>query len=64
MSQWDREDLTCVDSRATHENDDELVVLTNKPKLFTPENDSRNNVPSLTGGRLGWGTIRKGVTHA
>ena len=64
MSQWDREDLTCMDSRATHENDGKLVVLTNQSKLFTLWNDSKHNVPSPIGGRLGWGTTQKGVTHA
>ena len=64
MSQCDREGLTCVDSRVTPENDDELVALTTQPKLLTPENDDEHNVPSPTGGRLGWGITRKGVTHA
>ena len=54
----DPADVVSLDSRATHENDDKLVVLPTNQKTFTPENDdklvvlptSQNNFPFLQGG--------------
>ena len=37
---------------------------TSMDSCVTPENDSNHNVPSPTGGRLGWGTTREGAAHA
>ena len=64
MSRSDREGSASMDSRVTPENNSKLVVLTYQPNIFAPENDDEHNVPSPTGGRLGWGTTRKWVTHA
>ena len=56
------EDLDCFVGLRPPRNDEKLVTL-RQAQIFTPRNDSKLNVPSPIGGRLGWGITHREKTN-